>query len=49
MNQKPIVTVTRPTLTPEERERRMDEARKSLAAFFEAYARRQNRKQEETA
>ena len=38
------VTVIRPELTPEERERRKEEARKALAAFFLALHERRKSK-----
>ena len=39
-----VVNVTRPELSPAERERRKEEARKALAAFYEALHVRKERK-----
>ena len=44
MNPAPVVTVIRPTLSPEERERRKQEAKKALAAFFTALHMRREKK-----
>ena len=47
MKEKACVTVTRPVLDPEERERRRQAARKALASFYECWLLQQKEKQEE--
>ena len=37
MNPKPIVTVIRHDITPEEREKRMEEVKRCMVAFWIAY------------
>lgn len=46
MNHKPIVTVIRPDITPEEREKRMEEIRKRMVDFWIAYKQKEGERRD---
>lgn len=46
MESKAIVTVIRPDLTPEEREKRMEEVKRCMVAFWIAYKQKEGERRD---